>query len=61
MVLIGGISTSLILLIVVFAAFHFRYYRLSSELQPGKIYDTAFWLSATVIVLLGLYGLIQLI
>jgi hypothetical protein len=61
MVLIGGVGTSLILLIVVFAAFHFRYRRLSPELRPGKIYDAAFWLSATVIVLLGIYGLTKLL
>ena len=61
MVLIGGVSTSVILLVVVFAAFHFRYWRLDEKLRPNKFYDTAFWLSAIVIVLIGVYGIYKII
>ncbi len=61
MVLIGGVSTSIILLVVVFAAFHFRYWRLHEKLRPNKFYDTAFWLSAIVIILIGVYGIYKII
>ncbi len=61
MVMIGGVSTSIILLLVVFAAFHFRYKRLSEQLKPSKFYDTAFWTSAIVIVLIGVYGIYKII
>jgi hypothetical protein len=59
MVLIGGFVTSILLLLVVYAAIHFRYKRLPVSLQPGKGYDATFWLSAIVIVLTALYGIVQ--
>lgn len=60
MVFIGGIATSIVLLIVVFAAFHFRYCRLHSSLKPNRFYDAAFWLSAIVIILIGVYGIFKI-
>ncbi|QHT72058.1 divalent metal cation transporter [Rhodocytophaga rosea] len=59
MILIGGFVTSILLLVVVYAAIHFRYHRLPANLYPGKWYDATFWLSAVVIVLTALYGIFQ--
>ena len=59
MILIGGFMTSILLLLVVFAAVHFRYWRLPPELRPGWVYDLAFWLSACTIITIGGYSIIQ--
>lgn len=56
MVMLGGIATAIILLIVLFAAIHFRYRRLPPELQPSKFYDAAFWISALAIIGVGIYS-----
>ncbi|GEO04047.1 hypothetical protein AAE02nite_17110 [Adhaeribacter aerolatus] len=61
MILIGGFMTSILLLLVVVAAIHFRYRRLPAQLKPSRFYDLAFWVSAGAIVTLGLYGIIQVI
>jgi Mn2+/Fe2+ NRAMP family transporter len=60
MVLLGGFVTSILLLMVVYAAIHFRYHRLPASLQPGKFYNLAFWVSAGAILLTAAYGVIQL-
>ena len=57
MVILGGTATSVMLIIVIFAAIHFRYRRLAKELKPGRFYDVAFWLSVVAIVLVGVYTL----
>jgi len=59
MILIGGFVTSILLLIVVYAAFHFRYRRLPASLQPSRLYDLALFLSALVIVAIGIYSIIK--
>jgi manganese transport protein len=59
LVIIGGVATSVMLLIVVYAAFHFRYRRLASELKPSKFYDVAFWASAISIFLVGVYSVVK--
>lgn len=59
MVIIGGFFTSILLLIVVFAAVHFRYIRLDAHLKPGKIYDIALWLSITAILVAAVYSIIR--
>ena len=56
MVMLGGIATAVILLIVLFAAIHFRYRRLPAELKPSMAYDIAFWISAFSIVGVGVYS-----
>jgi manganese transport protein len=61
MVLIGGIGTSIMLMLVIYAAIHYRYWRLSKELTPGRAFDVWFWLSAVVIAFVGVYGIIKLI
>ena len=60
MVIIGGVATSVILLIVVFAAFHFRFRRLEEDLKPTRFYDVTLFLSAAAIVAVGIYGLVKL-
>lgn len=54
MVIIGGVITSVILLLVVFAAIHFRYCRLPEELKPSRLYDTFLWLSIIAITTVGI-------
>jgi hypothetical protein len=61
MVLLGGIGTSIMLLIVIFAAIHFRYRRLGEELKPTAFYDVWLWLSIAVIAFVGVYGIVKLL
>jgi manganese transport protein len=61
MILIGGFMTSILLLLVVWAAVQFRYKRLPAPLKPSLFYDVAFWLSAGTIIAMGLYGLVQVL
>ena len=60
MVLTGGIITSLILFLVVYAAIYFRYKRLPDSLSPGILYNIAFWISIAAILWVGGYGLVKL-
>lgn len=60
MVMLGGIATSVILLIVVFAAIHFRVKRLPPELKPSRFYDLALWTSILSIIAVGIYGFSKL-
>lgn len=53
MVFLGGIATVLILLMVVYAAMHFRYKRLDKRLSPSRGYDAALWLSVIAIVIVA--------
>lgn len=57
MIIIGGFATSILLLIVVFAAINFRYVRLIDRLKPSRLYDIAFWLSISAILLAAVYGI----
>lgn len=59
MVSLGGIATSAILLIVIFAALHFRYRLLPVSLKPGRLYDFFFWLSILSILMVGVYSFRQ--
>lgn len=61
MVTIGGLVTTVILLIVVFAALHFRYRQVPEALLPNKFYDFAFWISVVSIVLVAVYGIYKLL
>lgn len=58
MVLSGGIIGSFMLLLVVFAAWHFKYGRIS-VLPSGRFYNVIFWISVASIVWVAIYGLIQ--
>jgi manganese transport protein len=59
MVVIGGIITSVILLLVVFAALHFRFAR-GNPIRPGRCYDIAFMTSVLSILALAVYGVVKL-
>jgi Mn2+/Fe2+ NRAMP family transporter len=59
MILLGGFMTSVLLLLVVYAAMHFRYKRLPATLKPTWFYDAALWLSAFTILAIAVYGIIQ--
>ena len=61
MVTIGGVITTVILLIVVYAALHFRYRQVPQSLIPGKLYDSAFWISIVAIVMVAVYGVFKLL
>ncbi len=55
MVFLGGLATVVILLIVVFAAMFFRYYRLDQRLLPTRLYDICLWISSISIVVVAVY------
>ncbi len=55
MVILGGLATVVILLIVVYAALHFRYSRQDPRLLPGKFYDVCLWISSIAIFLVAIY------
>ncbi len=59
MILVGGFVTSILLLVVVYAAFQFRYKRLPKSLTPSTFYDAALILSAVVILAVGVYSIIK--
>jgi Mn2+/Fe2+ NRAMP family transporter len=61
MVTIGGVITTVILLIVVFAALHFRYRQVPEALKSGILYDSAFWISVVAIGMVAIYGIYKLI
>lgn len=59
MVTAGGVALAALLLVVVFAAQHFRYNRLAPELRPSKLYDALLWLSIAAIVGVGVKSLMS--
>jgi manganese transport protein len=59
MILLGGIATSILLLIVVWAAIVFRYRVLPHSLTPSHTYDFFFWLSVVSILTVSAYGIWQ--
>ncbi len=59
MILTGGFIGSVLLLLIVFAAVHFRYAR-PQFFTPGLLYDTALWISIVSIFLIALYGIVKL-
>jgi manganese transport protein len=60
MVLSGGIVGSVMLLMVVFAAWHFKYGR-DQVIHTGSFYTISFWISILSILLVAVYGLTQVI
>jgi Mn2+/Fe2+ NRAMP family transporter len=61
MVMLGGLVLSLLLLVVVFAAFHMRYRRLDERLKPSQVYDILFWISGLSIVAFGVQAMVRLL
>ena len=59
MVVIGGVAGTVILLMVVYAAMHFRYRQLPEDLAQGRVYDLILWVSIASILLVAIYGLYQ--
>jgi len=59
MVMFGGIALSIMLLMVVFAAFHFRLRRLDSRLKPSLGYDILLWISGILIFTFGIYSILK--
>ena len=60
MVAIGGVATTVILMIVVFAVIHFRYRRAPAALRPGRAYDVVLWISIVSILLVAAYGIFSI-
>jgi len=61
MVILGGVATSAILLMVVFAALYFRLFRTRPGLKPSLVYDIALVVSAVSIAGFALRGLYLLL
>ena len=59
MVTVGGFVIAILLLLVAFAAYHFRYRRLVPELKPSRIYDTFLWVSIAAILAVGLKAILS--
>jgi len=53
MVMAGGLSITVLLLLVVYAAYIFRYQRLDKDLRPGRLYDLMLWISFIAIIGVG--------
>jgi manganese transport protein len=61
MVILGGIATSILLLLVVYVSLVFRYRELPAALRPSAAYDVFFWISVVSILTVSGYGIIQII
>ena len=61
MVTAGGVANAGLLLLVVYAAYTFRYYRLPSELRPGLSYDVLLWVSFTSICSVGVLAVVRML
>lgn len=59
MVILGGVATSVLLLLVAYVAVVFRYRALPASLKPSRGYDFFFWLSVLSILTVSIYGLWQ--
>lgn len=60
MIISGGVVGSVLLLIIVYAAVCFRYIT-PSTLKAGRLYDTLLWISISSILIVAVYGIIQLL
>ena len=61
MVTIGGTATSIMLLIVVYVAFNYKYKLSVSMLKTGTVYNIIFIISSLSIALFGLYSLYEVL
>ena len=61
MVAAGGIANAGLLLLVVYAAYIFRYHRLAPELKPGRAYDVLLWVSILAITAAGVLAILKLL
>jgi len=60
MVTIGGISTSIMLLIVIYAGYNYKYRRLDNRLKSGTLTSVIYNISAVLIILFSIYGISQI-
>lgn len=61
MILLGGAATSVLLLVVVWAALQFRYRQLPVSLKPSAGYDLWLWASVVSILSISIYGIWQVL
>ncbi|MCP4787693.1 MAG: divalent metal cation transporter [Fuerstiella sp.] len=61
MVTAGGIANAGLLLLVVYAAFTFRYHHLPAELRPGRFYDAVLWTSFAAITAVGVLAVVRIL
>ena len=61
MVLLGGVVLSLLLLLVIFAAIYFRYFRLDQKLRPSLSYDILFLSSCILIIAFGVQAIVTFV
>ena len=61
MVTAGGIANAVLLLLVVYAAYTFRYKRLPPELRPGRLYDVLLWASFVSISAVGVLAVVRVL
>jgi len=59
MVILGGIATSVLLLMIVWVAWMYRYRELPPSLKPSLLYDAFLWLSVVSILVVSGYGVWQ--
>jgi len=59
MVLVGGFVTSIILLLVLFAAIIFKKQRAGSGIKTGTVYEIAFWSSSAMILFVGIWTVVS--
>lgn len=59
MVTAGGLANAVLLLLVVYAAWTFRYRRLPNELRPNRLYDAALWVSFVAISAVGVLAAVK--
>ena len=60
MILSGGVVGSVLLLIVVFAAIHFRFQNKFLKIASGPVSELMFWLSVASIASVSIYGIFKL-
>lgn len=61
MVTAGGVANAGLLILVVYAAYVFRYRRLPAELRPSRLYDVLLWLSFVSITAVGVLAVVKAI
>ncbi|GAB3177005.1 Nramp family divalent metal transporter [Telluribacter humicola] len=59
MVILGGIATSVLLILIVWVAWVYRYRELPKALVPSRLYDVFFWISVASILVVSGYGVWQ--
>jgi Mn2+/Fe2+ NRAMP family transporter len=60
MVMAGALSITVLLLLVVYAAYVFRYKWLDKDLQPGRLYDLLLWIGFAAIAGVGVRSVVTL-